>query len=241
MLKWLGGGDARERPPRRVAVIDAAAVDRRRSVVLIRRDNIEHLVMIGGPTDVVIESNIIRANVARPTRLAAELSNRLTPPEVPPPPARSKAERAAPPLMKPRGVSARTLAPPEEPPPSPQTAHNLDELERQLEAALRHSPALQGRPPVTNPLAVPPPATESARPVAQPDAPIHGLERPSEPRLDAKPEPKSEPKIEPKLEPPKPEAESKLEPKPEPIPPAPKPQPTGEPAEPADKKASDIL
>ena len=122
MLKWLGGGDARERPPRRVAVIDAAAVDRRRSVVLIRRDNIEHLVMIGGPTDVVIESNIIRANVARgpawpaaprPTRLAAELSNRLTPPEVPPPPARSKAERAAPPLMKPRGVSARTLAPPE--------------------------------------------------------------------------------------------------------------------------------
>ena len=250
MLKWLGGGDARERPPRRVAVIDAAAGDRRRSVVLIRRDNIEHLVMIGGPTDVVIESNIIRANVARgpawpaaprPTRLAAELSNRLTPPEVPPPPARSKAERAAPPLMKPRGVSARTLAPPEEPPPSPQTAHNLDELERQLEAALRHSPALQGRPPVTNPLAVPPPATESARPVAQPDAPIHGLERPSEPRLDAKPEPKSEPKIEPKFEPPKPEAESKLEPKPEPIPPEPEPQATGEPAEPADKKASDIL
>ena len=70
MLKWLGGGDARERPPRRVAVIDAAAVDRRRSVVLIRRDNIEHLVMIGGPTDVVIESNIIRANVARAAGVA---------------------------------------------------------------------------------------------------------------------------------------------------------------------------
>ena len=106
---------------------------------------------------------------------------------------------------------------------------------------MRHSPALQGRPPVTNPIAVPPPATESARPVTQPDAPIHGLERPSEPRLDAKPEPKSEPKIEPKFEPPKPEAESKLEPKPEPIPPEPEPQATDEPAEPADKKASDIL
>ena len=106
---------------------------------------------------------------------------------------------------------------------------------------MRHSPALQGRPPVTNPLAVPPPATKSARPVAQPDAPIHGLERPSKPRLDAKPEPKSESKIEPKFEPPKPEAESKLEPKPEPIPPEPEPQATGEPAEPADKKASDIL
>jgi hypothetical protein len=146
--------------------------------------------------------------------------------------------------MKPRGVSARTLAPPEESPPSPQTAHNLEELERQLEAALRHSPALQGRPPVTNPLAVPPPATESARPVTQPDAPIHGLERLSKPRLDAKPEPKSEPKIEPKFEPPKPEAESKLEPKPDPKlekPPEPEPEPKDEPAEPVGKKASDIL
>jgi hypothetical protein len=27
MLKWLGGGDARDRPPRRVAVIDAAGHD----------------------------------------------------------------------------------------------------------------------------------------------------------------------------------------------------------------------
>ena len=76
MLKWLGGGDARERPPRRVAVIDAAAVDRRRSVVLIRRDNIEHLVMIGGPTDVVIElissartSRAGRRGPLRPDRL----------------------------------------------------------------------------------------------------------------------------------------------------------------------------
>jgi flagellar protein FliO/FliZ len=53
------------RIPRRVAVIDAAAVDRRRSVVLIRRDNVEHLLMIGGPTDVLIEPNIIRATGAR--------------------------------------------------------------------------------------------------------------------------------------------------------------------------------
>jgi flagellar protein FliO/FliZ len=224
MLKWLGGG-ARERPPRRVAVIDAVAVDRRRSVVLIRRDNIEHLVMIGGPTDVVIEPNIIRAFGARepawpaapgPTRLAGALSNRLTPPEVPPPPARNEAPRVAPPLMEPRGVRARTLAPPEEPPAPPQTVHKLEELKRQLEAALRRSPAPQGRPPVTDPLAVPPPPTVLA----------------------------SKPKIEPKFEPPKPEAESKLEPKPEPKPekpPEPEPLPKDEPAEPAGEKASDIL
>jgi hypothetical protein len=32
---------------------------------LIRRDNIEHLLMIGGPTDVVVEPNIVRAVSAR--------------------------------------------------------------------------------------------------------------------------------------------------------------------------------
>jgi hypothetical protein len=43
---------------RRLTVVDAAVVDARRRVVLIRRDNVEHLVLIGGPTDVVIESRI---------------------------------------------------------------------------------------------------------------------------------------------------------------------------------------
>ena len=33
----------------RLAVIDAAAVDGRRRLVLVRRDNVEHLLMIGGP------------------------------------------------------------------------------------------------------------------------------------------------------------------------------------------------
>src|SRR5438477_9500512 len=56
----LGNNAARGRQPR-LAVIDAAAVDGRRRLVLIRRDNVEHLVMIGGPSDVVIEQNIVRA------------------------------------------------------------------------------------------------------------------------------------------------------------------------------------
>jgi hypothetical protein len=56
----LGGGAARGRQPR-LAVVDAASVDGRRRLVLIRRDNIEHLLMIGGPGDVVIEQNIVRA------------------------------------------------------------------------------------------------------------------------------------------------------------------------------------
>jgi hypothetical protein len=42
-------------------VIDAAAVDGRRRLVLVRRDNVEHLLMIGGPADLVVEPNIVRA------------------------------------------------------------------------------------------------------------------------------------------------------------------------------------
>lgn len=51
----------RGRQPR-LAVIDSAAVDGRRKLVIIRRDNVEHLLMIGGPSDVVVETNIIRGS-----------------------------------------------------------------------------------------------------------------------------------------------------------------------------------
>jgi flagellar protein FliO/FliZ len=60
----LGANTSRGRMPR-LAVIDAAAVDGRRRLVLVRRDNIEHLLMIGGPSDVVVETNIVRAMPAR--------------------------------------------------------------------------------------------------------------------------------------------------------------------------------
>ncbi len=56
----LGGAGRGGRQPR-LAVIDAATVDGRRRLVLIRRDNVEHLLMIGGPTDLVVEPNIVRA------------------------------------------------------------------------------------------------------------------------------------------------------------------------------------
>jgi flagellar protein FliO/FliZ len=78
-------GSARGRQPR-LAVIDAAAVDGRRRLVLIRRDNIEHLLMIGGPTDLVVEPNIVRAvgtrEVAReqPGRMTPEVAPRQAPP-----------------------------------------------------------------------------------------------------------------------------------------------------------------
>lgn len=52
---FVRGG--RNRQPR-LQVLDAAAVDARRRLVLVRRDNVEHLIMIGGPTDIVVESGI---------------------------------------------------------------------------------------------------------------------------------------------------------------------------------------
>jgi flagellar protein FliO/FliZ len=79
----LGANTNRGRMPR-LAVIDAAAVDGRRRLVLVRRDNIEHLIMIGGPTDIVVESTIVRAQTRdllpqRPGVVAAELPPRIAP------------------------------------------------------------------------------------------------------------------------------------------------------------------
>src|SRR3974377_1328346 len=78
----LGANTQRGRMPR-LAVIDAAAVDGRRRLVLVRRDNVEHLLMIGGPTDIVVEPNIVRATPGRdqlPQRPpGAELPPRIAP------------------------------------------------------------------------------------------------------------------------------------------------------------------
>ena len=59
----------RARQPR-LAVIDAAVVDGRRRLVIIRRDNVEHLLMIGGRADIVVEPNIVRSALARPSAFA---------------------------------------------------------------------------------------------------------------------------------------------------------------------------
>ena len=47
--------------PVRLAIVDAFDLDRKRQLVIVRRDNIEHLLMIGGPNDLVIESQFIRS------------------------------------------------------------------------------------------------------------------------------------------------------------------------------------
>jgi hypothetical protein len=111
----FGVGSARGRQPR-LAVLDALPIDQRRRLVLIRRDNVEHLVLIGGPSDVVVESSIQRGTPAqRRAEGQAGRAQRGAPPEAPrvPPPAPEPrlAEPVPPPAPEPR-YEAEVEAPP---------------------------------------------------------------------------------------------------------------------------------
>jgi hypothetical protein len=46
------------KPERRLDVVEQSNIDGRRRLILIRRDDVEHLIMTGGPVDVVIETGI---------------------------------------------------------------------------------------------------------------------------------------------------------------------------------------
>ena len=61
---------ARGRQPR-LGIVDTFAIDRQRQLVIVRRDSVEHLLLLGGTSDILIESNIIRAqtNASPPTPL----------------------------------------------------------------------------------------------------------------------------------------------------------------------------
>ncbi|GEO80302.1 flagellar biosynthetic protein FliO [Pararhodospirillum oryzae] len=57
LVRRFGPGlTGRWRPGRRLSVVEVMAVDPKRRLVLIRRDDTEHLLLIGGTTDVVIET-----------------------------------------------------------------------------------------------------------------------------------------------------------------------------------------
>ncbi|MGI9423322.1 MAG: flagellar biosynthetic protein FliO [Hyphomicrobiaceae bacterium] len=64
----LTGGFFAPKPEKRLDVVDQATIDGRRRLVLIRRDGIEHLIMTGGPVDVVIETGIKHNAALEPTK-----------------------------------------------------------------------------------------------------------------------------------------------------------------------------
>jgi len=228
------GGATRGRQPR-LAVIDAAPVDGRRRLVLIRRDNIEHLLMIGGPTDVVVEANIVRAAGAReavrePAKTAAitepplraapvaesqwplQPSNEPTPPTAPPRPSRASA-------------TEEPWLPPE-PGARPRPADSLSGLAAELSTRLTppESPARVEPPPGVAPV-IPPPLEAPPAP-AHADNNLAEMAQQLEAALRRGPMPESRPPVtDPLVAPPpkpatprdlKPRAEPKFEPAREP-------------------------
>ena len=156
----LGANTNRGRMPR-LAVIDAAAVDGRRRLVLVRRDNVEHLLMIGGPTDIVVEPNIVRATAGAGSDAATAGRRARTAPRLAPLPdagwpdgeaARSDAFDHAEPQMP-------------EPPPRPVRPSFADEVRRPAPPPMpeRRSDPLAGF--------APEPIGRAAEPRAAPEPP----------------------------------------------------------------------
>lgn len=108
-LRLRGHAGGRQRQPR-LGVVDSYDLDRQRQLVLIRRDNVEHLVMIGGASDVVVEANILRSG----GRAAAPNYNETALPDRPLPPFETLVPPAEPPARpgdEPRRTPAVTEAP----------------------------------------------------------------------------------------------------------------------------------
>src|SRR5437879_139192 len=123
----LGANTQRGRMPR-LAVIDAAAVDGRRRLVLVRRDNVEHLLMIGGPSDIVVEPNIVRAMPNR-DQMAPRPAVGEQPPRIAPLPDAAWSEEAArADLRSTDDHHAEPQMP--EPPPRPARPSFADEIRR---------------------------------------------------------------------------------------------------------------
>jgi len=122
----LGANTQRGRMPR-LAVIDAAAVDGRRRLVLVRRDNVEHLLMIGGPSDIVVEPNIVRAMPNR-DQMAPRPAVGEQPPRIAPLPDAAWNEEAA--RADSRSTDDHVEPQMPEPPPRPARPSFADELRR---------------------------------------------------------------------------------------------------------------
>lgn len=52
---------------KRLTVVDQVAIDQKRQLIIVRRDNVEHLILVGGAQDVVVESGIVTEKPAAAT------------------------------------------------------------------------------------------------------------------------------------------------------------------------------
>lgn len=61
------------KPQKRLDVVEQATVDAKRKLLLVRRDDVEHLILTGGPVDIVIESGIGAPRSPAETRTVSAL------------------------------------------------------------------------------------------------------------------------------------------------------------------------
>ena len=181
-----GGGDRRGRTGPRLSVLDSVSVDQRRRLVLVRRDEVEHLLLIGGNSDLVIEQNI-GATEAEETAPAAVLPPREAPTLQRPTPRRSLSAAPAAPVLAAETAAASLPAP--EPVAAEVPATETREDRRSALARrplMRGDGTLSGRPATRGPDAAPEPAAakeavkEPSRESVRVEAP-----RPDQARLDA--------------------------------------------------------
>lgn len=223
----IGNQTARGRAPR-LAVIEAGIVDNRRRLVLIRRDNTEHLIMIGGPTDIVIEQNILRTQSPARGVAAERVSEDEESWAALPPPAEPALQPSARMLRQPPAAQApEPLAAPAAPGPlrrfaerrPGETGHDIDKLGNlaaqlstrpapfKTEPTAQHAPDIRGEvkpdlrapQPMAAPVAAPVTA-QPARPAAPVSPPRPAAEKPVVDPLAAKPADKAAPKPEPKTD-----------------------------------------
>lgn len=74
----LGGASLFHSRQKRIGLIEATLIDGRRRLLLIRRDNVGHLILTGGPVDVVVETGI-RLEDSPPEALPEEHYSRSEP------------------------------------------------------------------------------------------------------------------------------------------------------------------
>jgi hypothetical protein len=215
----------------RLSVIETAAVDVRHRLVLVKRDNVEHLLLVGGPTTIVVEPNIARTPAAREPRpipdARAEVARQEPPPvdapdwglpvepmaarpaptvdldaALPEPPARTAREAMVDSMRAVRsGAAARRGPPPDFDPPPEEVA--APALTPSPGEGYRQPPPEQRRP-------------AAAAPAAEPQRPEPAAEVPPQPR----PEPRQSETRRDRPAPPRPVQPIPAAPPPRPVQPA---------------------
>lgn len=117
---YVAGGRNRKA---RLSIMDAAAVDADRRLVLVRRDDVEHLLLVGGNSDIVVERDIRISGQSRrvtPTVETAEDEPAAVSPARPVSATPRPVVTPAPaPVPSPAPAPIRPAAPPPRPTPPP--------------------------------------------------------------------------------------------------------------------------